>query len=137
MSRFGVVRRRADCNELIGEVDIDPTERNRRLDRFHRRPGEDEPIGIAQRRDQPAIRIAHGDVADVHTLFQAGTNDANERNRRGHAHKRSHTDGRDEPRQPADARASAGVAKRGPELGLVFVGAATDHVHEHADDLGV
>src|ERR671922_467059 len=29
---------------------------------------------------------------------------------------------------------SAGVAKRVRELGLVLVGAATDHVHEHADD---
>src|ERR671919_2297175 len=32
---------------------------------------------------------------------------------------------------------SASVAKRCRELGLVFVGAPTDHVHEHADDLRV
>ena len=75
-------------------------------------------------------------MADVHTLFEAGTNDANERNRGGHAHKRSHPDGGTNL-LPLGARASAGVAKRGREVGLVFVGAATDHVHEYADDLRV
>src|SRR5919106_5614868 len=29
MARFGMVRRRADRNELVWEVDADPTERNR------------------------------------------------------------------------------------------------------------
>src|ERR687898_1078599 len=33
MARFGMVRRRADGNELVWEVDTDPFERNRRLDR--------------------------------------------------------------------------------------------------------
>src|SRR5918999_6510672 len=85
MTELREVRRGADRDELLGEVDADPTERDRRLDRFHRRSREDEPIGITRRSDQAAVGVAYRHVAGVHALLEPRTDDANERYGRRHA----------------------------------------------------
>jgi len=79
-----VVRSTHDRDEILGQRFGDPSEGDRRLERFHRRPGEDETIRITESGQHPAFGVADDHVTEVDALLHTRTHDADDRSSRGH-----------------------------------------------------